>query len=65
MTEANQEVFARLRETNLSIRFPRVSKEDIGQEELYAIGDVMTYYSKIIEHRRYPSIKIPPNPFDE
>ena len=65
MIDANQEVYARLREANLAIRYPKVSKEDIGQEELYAIGDVMVYYSKIIEHRRYPSIKIPPNPFDE
>jgi hypothetical protein len=58
-------VYARLRETNLAVRYPKVSKEDVGQEELYAIGDVMVYYSKIIEHRRYPSTKIPPNPFEE
>lgn len=63
--EANEDVFAGLREINLESKYPDVYEEDVSQETFYAIGDVMYYYSQIVQHHFYPQIKLAPNPFVE
>jgi serine/threonine protein kinase len=63
--EANEEVFARLREINLGSKYPEVSEEDINQEIFNAIGDVMYYYSQKSKHHFNPQMKLSPNPFVE